>query len=246
MGSMSENTASGTFSNVLSRCKDLVAVLRDGFVLMLAVYAVFNFDTVKTALADSGISEFEGFGVKIKTLNAQITINDKKLIDANANIADLQEELSAARSTIDLLKTNVSDQATTQKLESLDASIVRTTERSESLQQSMASVISKNTKFVKASTAEKPYDLAVVFGGDRTLEAAQHEIGRARKAGLPNPEVYFREGSFRSIVTTSDRAKAEQYLVLARLQKSDAYIVNLATWCPERSTEKSFTSCVQR
>jgi hypothetical protein len=76
---------------------------------------------------------------------------------------------------------------------------------------------------------------AVVFGGDASEAAANAEIARAKAKGLP-AEIFLRQRSFRSVVPFSDRADAQAALPEIRALSPtarDAYVVNLASWCPE-------------
>jgi hypothetical protein len=75
----------------------------------------------------------------------------------------------------------------------------------------------------------------VVFGGDASEQAALTEVTRARDKGLP-AEIFLRQRSFRSVVPFADRAAAAAALPAIRELSAtarDAYIVNLASWCPE-------------
>jgi hypothetical protein len=76
---------------------------------------------------------------------------------------------------------------------------------------------------------------AVVFGGDASEAAAAAEIARAKAKGLP-AEIYLRQKSYRSVVPFAERAAAQAALATIRALSAtarDAYVVNLASWCPE-------------
>jgi hypothetical protein len=76
---------------------------------------------------------------------------------------------------------------------------------------------------------------AVVFGGDASEAAAAPEIARAKAKGLP-AEIFLRQRSFRSVVPFADRAAAQAALPTIRALSPaarEAYVVNLASWCPE-------------
>ena len=71
----------------------------------------------------------------------------------------------------------------------------------------------------------------VVFGGDTALADAKHEIKTiASKLGLTNAAIYYGQGSYRSVATTTDRLQAERLLLKAKERRKDSYIVNMSTW----------------
>jgi hypothetical protein len=76
---------------------------------------------------------------------------------------------------------------------------------------------------------------AVVFGGDASEAAAAAEIARARAQGLP-AEIFLRQRSYRSVAPFAGRAEAQAALPAIRAlgrTAREAYVVNLASWCPE-------------
>ncbi len=75
----------------------------------------------------------------------------------------------------------------------------------------------------------------VVFGGDVSPEAARPEVERARAAGFPAAAIYHRQGAYRSVVEfPTSEAAAEALPRIKGLSRAarDAYMVSLATWCP--------------
>ena len=51
----------------------------------------------------------------------------------------------------------------------------------------------------------------VVWSGDANLDAARYEVTTiSQKLGLPNPAVYHRDGSFRSVSVVSEKQDAER------------------------------------
>ena len=73
----------------------------------------------------------------------------------------------------------------------------------------------------------------IVFGGDKTHNAALHEINRAKKSGYDKAQVYSRKNRFRSVVAFADKASAQSGLPGLRniSTNKDAYIVDLNKWC---------------
>lgn len=85
---------------------------------------------------------------------------------------------------------------------------------------------------------------AVVFGGDRTLESAKHEVDvTAKKMSISNAAIYFRNGSYRSIVLFNDRSAAEEALGKARVVRADSYLVDMNKWCPTTIDRTGYREC---
>ena len=88
----------------------------------------------------------------------------------------------------------------------------------------------------------------IVFGGDVNYSSARDEIERANRIGYNQARIYFREGSYRSVVPFGSRESARDALSEVRELSfnKDAYLVNLANWCPnpviqEDQAEQYFT-----
>lgn len=85
---------------------------------------------------------------------------------------------------------------------------------------------------------------AVVFGADRTLPQAQHEIRvTAPKAGVDGAEIVLRAGFYRSVVRFTDRDQAEAALEKLKAVRDSAYIVDMSTWCSNLVDQKNYQNC---
>lgn len=85
----------------------------------------------------------------------------------------------------------------------------------------------------------------VVVGGDPTLAAARDEIERAQKARLPNPRIYFRNNSYRSVSIVPAGDETSDILNRARQQmRKDAYPVRLDGWCSNPVVKEGVIVCV--
>ena len=84
----------------------------------------------------------------------------------------------------------------------------------------------------------------VVFGGDTSLQDAQHEVTRtAQRMGIGNGEIFRRSGSFRSVKVYISRADAEEGLGKARSVRPSSYLVNMAIWCPTSTQHDGYFEC---
>ena len=84
---------------------------------------------------------------------------------------------------------------------------------------------------------------AIVFGADISLTSAQHEIARAKNAGMANAIVFRRNGSFRSVVPTEDRSAAQKSLDVLRKLNPSSYLVDMSSWCPVRVERAGYLEC---
>ncbi|WP_406624198.1 hypothetical protein [Acidovorax sp. SDU_ACID1] len=98
-------------------------------------------------------------------------------------------------------------------------------------------------KTVEASGANA---WAVVFGADKSVKEAQDEIKRANGAGITGGQIFFRAGSYRSVKVYDFRPDAQEGLKKARAIRSDAYLVNMATWCPVSKDNGGYLVCEGR
>jgi hypothetical protein len=75
----------------------------------------------------------------------------------------------------------------------------------------------------------------IVFSADTTAEAADPELGSVRALNLGVPRLYLRQKWYRGVLTFPTQAEAQVRLAAVRALGStfkDAYVVNVATWCP--------------
>jgi len=76
---------------------------------------------------------------------------------------------------------------------------------------------------------------AVVFGADKDLQGAQHEIERARREWkLIDPRIFLKQGNYRSVSVATDFGQAQSMLKIAQAVVPNRlpHLVNLQQWCP--------------
>ncbi len=84
----------------------------------------------------------------------------------------------------------------------------------------------------------------IVSGGDNKLDQAQGESSRAVKNGYSST-IYLKENSYRTTIgpfPTQTDAQRANISVRATL-RSDAYVVNLKTWCPQNTAQNGYLDC---
>lgn len=94
-----------------------------------------------------------------------------------------------------------------------------------------------------AQTAIVLPEYGVVFGSDRTLEAARDEIRRAGRNGVQGAKIYLRNGYFASIAPADTQAEVDQILSIVRAFRHDAYGVRMATWCVRPRAADGYIEC---
>ncbi len=100
-----------------------------------------------------------------------------------------------------------------------------------------------------ASTATQTYPdpegtWGLIFGGDTSLEAAQHEVTKtAASMGIGSGTIFRRAGSFRSVKVFVSRAEAEDALGKARAVRPSSYVVNMSNWCLTSIDRQGYFEC---
>ena len=84
----------------------------------------------------------------------------------------------------------------------------------------------------------------IVFGGDKSPGEAQDEVAKAVNAHLGSVGIYLRQNSYRTVVIFDSRADADRMLSPAKSIKTDAYLVNMSSWCPETIDRGAYKECV--
>ena len=86
----------------------------------------------------------------------------------------------------------------------------------------------------------------VVWSGDANLDGARYEVTTiSQKLGLPNPAIYHRDGSFRSVSVVSEKQQAEALLTKARMRRADAFVTNLTSWCQGAELKSGYLECAR-
>jgi hypothetical protein len=95
-------------------------------------------------------------------------------------------------------------------------------------------------------TPRKIGGLGVLLGSDTSLQAAQDEITRASKKGIPKAKLYFRNGYYVSIAVVGNKETAQKSLTIAKTFRPDARIVKMDTWCRKPQPQNGFVVCQDR
>jgi TRAP-type mannitol/chloroaromatic compound transport system substrate-binding protein len=178
---------------------------------------------------------------------AKLNQTDGALVKAQATIVDLKDQNDKLNKALSEVKSQIDNpevKANITKLEQLNTQLV---ENATKVQASVESNISANAPLVQKIQASTGTVVTwgIVYGGDQNLNAAEYEIQTiAPKLGLTNVAIYYRQGSYRSVATTTDRLQAEQFLNKAKERRKDSYIVNMSTWCPNTTQKDGYFECL--
>jgi hypothetical protein len=242
--SKSEPKDKNIFSTWLPLGKDSVALLRDGSLFVLVLLLLFFPSTFNSLLSNAGFEEgsFVGFKWKPKLLDS-----DKALKEAQGLITDLKEQNDKLSKALGDAQGKINDPALNEQYAKLEESNKQLNIASSQVEQSVASTIASNASLVDKvqSGTDSRTTWGVVFSADGKLDEAKHEVEIvAPKMGLPNPSIYLRRGSYRSVSVSGSRAEAEQALAKAKQRPSGGEIVNMSTWCPNSNEKNGYRECV--
>lgn len=97
---------------------------------------------------------------------------------------------------------------------------------------------------VTTNSDESSSTFAVIFGADKTLEEAMHEVNvNAKKAGITNAQVFLRSGTYRSAVVYTSKSDAEESLGKLKQIRKDSFVVNMSKWCPNTLKQDKYFEC---
>jgi hypothetical protein len=241
---MSGTSQPQTKGAYLTTWKDVVSLLRDTFLLVLVVLLLAFPTTFNDLLVNAGFEEGSIVGFKWK---AKLVDSDQALKEAQANITDLTTQNETLSKALADAQARTNDPAEKLRLADFEQENKKIKQASEKVEANVQVTIASNAALVeKAQTATSTnVQWGVVYGGDTNLDAAKHEVTAvAQKYGLTNASIFFRQASFRSVATASDRTEAEQLLFKAKTRRNDAYIVNLNKWCPRTVDKIEYAECI--
>lgn len=225
--------------------KDIVVLLRDATLLGIACLLLLFPARFNTLLVNAGFEEGSIVGFKWK---AKLVQADDALKESQTIIADLKAQLEKTTQALSEASARTGDQAIKSSISRLEEESRQVGAASAQVAASVRSTIASNAPLVEKAQAAVSASggWGVVFGSDVSLAAARDEIVRASKKGIPGAGVYFRNGYYASIATVDNRAKAQDYLMIAKTFRPDAYIASMATWCGNPQQREGFVECQGR
>jgi hypothetical protein len=225
--------------------KDMVVLLRDAALLVLAGLLLFFPANFNDLLVSAGFEEGSIVGFKWK---AKLVQADDALKEAQATIGNLKAQLEKTTKALGEGLARSDDQALKSSFSKLEEESRQLNAASAQVAASVRSTIASNAPLVeKAQSAVSANGgWGVVLGSDVSLEAARDEIMRASQKRIPTAGVYFRNGYYASIAVVDNRATAQEYLAIAKSFRPDAYVASMATWCRNPQQRDGFVECQTR
>ena len=232
-----------SFSEIVTVGKDSVSMIRDLFLLLLALLLVAFPSTFNNLLMSAGFEEGSFAGLKWK---AKLDASSSSLNDARMTINDLKKHVDETTNALAEAQTKLNDPALKDKLNKIEEQGRELDAVSSKVVESVNHTISSNAQYVEKAQNSVDTDAkwGVVYSGDATPDLAKYEVTNVAKMyEIPNPTIYLRQGFYRSVAVVDNRAEAEQVLPRARKRRPDAYIVNMSSWCPNAGKPDDYMEC---
>jgi len=236
------DVSKGRLERGISLGKDLFALLRDGSLFLLALMLIFFPKSLNEVLTNAGFEEGSIVGFKWK---ARLVETDDALKAANTTIESLQQQLKQSNDALAAATAAVPAGELREKIQQVEQSGRDVAAATADARQMVVAAIDANALLVEKAQAGLPADggWAVVFGSDRTPQAAQDEIRRAAKAGIADAGIYLRNGYYASISVVATRELAAQQLQIAKGFRADAYVTRFARWCANPVQREGYIEC---
>lgn len=221
--------------------KDLVALLRDTFLMVLAALLILWPSTFNTILTNAGFEEGSLVGFKWRTGFAETRT---QLEQANIALENLKQANAELTRQLAEAKIFVSDDTLKAQIVSTEKSNAKITERSSALQSSVQATIVQTASLANTLPTKLQPVWAVIFSSDSTLDEAKYETNKAKsKAGIQNVRIFFRNPYYASVVRASDPIQAQDLLNNVKAYRSDAHLVDLNSWCPKQVDKTDYIAC---
>lgn len=162
--------SNGGLATIVSICKDIVTLLRDGTLFLLAIFLVAFPSKINSMLIDAGFKEGSVAGFKWE---ASLINSNQSLEEANAKIADLQKENDEQIKALSEARAQLKDTALKQRITLLESESVTQKQSTEMVQSVVEQSIKTNRMLVeKTQVIRNKSDYLV---GLQTLGVADSE-----------------------------------------------------------------------
>ncbi|REG90584.1 hypothetical protein [Algoriphagus antarcticus] len=83
--------------------------------------------------------------------------------------------------------------------------------------------------------SSEPIKWMIVAGGDKNLDGAQFEFGKAKKTGFNKVDIWLKENSYRTVIGSynSYQSAVEDLFIVRESINKTAYIVRSNSWCKD-------------
>ena len=178
MDSEKQKTPQSMISLGISVGKDLVSLLRDGALLLLAIFLVIYPDKINSILNEAGFKEGNIAGLKWQS---SLDNSTQALKEAEAKISELQREKNEQAKALAEAKSMLGDTALKQRIVQMEKSNTAQKESTELVLNSVAQTIKANAALVEK--IQTPFNKSDYLVGLQTL-GIQDEERKAINAKL--------------------------------------------------------------
>jgi len=221
--------------------KDVVALLRDSVLFILALLLLAFPTTFNQTLSSAGFEEGSFVGLKWKP---KLIESDDKLKEAQTALADLQAQNARLTTALAEAQQKLNDPALKTKFAEIQEANKEVSASAVKVQNSVQQTIQNNAALIQRVQPAADDQWVVVLGSDTTLDAAKYETQTAApKLGISGATIQLRQKLYQSVVIANNRAEAEQVLAKAKSRRADAFIVRLSSWCPNSKDRDGFAEC---
>lgn len=137
--------SNGGLATIVSICKDIVTLLRDGTLFLLAIFLVAFPSKINSMLIDAGFKEGSVAGFKWQ---ASLINSNQSLEEANAKIADLKKENDEQIKALSEARAQLKDTALKQRITKLEKENITQKQSTEIVQSAVEQSIKTNTMLV--------------------------------------------------------------------------------------------------
>lgn len=231
--------------------KDTLALVRDGLILLMLLLLLGSPVFFRDRLVQAGIVKGNLLGVEFDLLREAATDSTAELAEQKRLTEELKQRLAETQKQLGEVANRSRDPAALDAWQQARARNEPVQQAATAQGQSASRVIEKAGSSIARALVETPVQAsadvergwAVVMGGDTSLEQAQHELARARRAGLANASVVQRDGWFRTVAQFASQDEATRALAAARNVRADSYLIDWQRWCPSPKPAEGHRVC---
>ncbi|MCB0713543.1 MAG: hypothetical protein KDD67_14545 [Ignavibacteriae bacterium] len=221
--------------DLAEKVKNWTAALREAVIALLFLFLLLFPSCVTQRLADAGFTKGDFAGLHW----------EKQLLEMTEQTGEAQQHVQQVEESIDSIRQSLVTIGNDAQSPEVKAQVDQLTIQLDSSLQSVRSVdrdlkASLRTQENLLQTApvnsfsSKSSHWGIVISADRDVNAAEHEVERAKKASDKEISVYQKDQLFLTVVEFSSREEALTDLpsIKARIQDG-AYLVDMERWCPK-------------
>lgn len=216
---------------IFGSTKALFDLLRSIVVFGVILFVLVRPSFVSDWMKATNLDEVDLPGAKFKRGLAQVDQSAKELQVA---VTKLEERLEASQKALEQAATGPNAGKVQETIEANEKVI----EAAQATKAGASQTLQRNSTEIGDAQKALQGEWGVVFGADTSVDSAEPEVERARHQGLSNTVIFRRQDWFRSTVIFGSREDALSALPTIKAlsaNSSGAYIVNLPTWCPNKS-----------